>query len=360
LFWLWLAIGVVFSVPLVGALFFLWLYFKVKRRYLPFVVRVFQEKPPFLVPRGQPVRDAEDVRFLTSDGLTLCGCYLHTTLPVRRGVVLFGLEFGSTRWASVPYCQFLIDNGYDVFAFEPRGQGQSDPQLGYEPAHWVTDYEVRDTRAAVAYLKSRRDADPRGVGFFGISKGGGAGLLAASTDPRIRCCVTDGAFATRSTMVPYMVRWAALVNIRPIFRKIMPRWFYEIVAETAMREVQRDWNCRFPSLERALPCLAPRPLLLIHGGNDTYIKPEMAQELFRRARQPKELWLVAGARHNQALQVAGPEYRDRILSFFDTHLAARDGEGPKPSAAPCWVSSPSHQPVPLPAAASAQPLSKGV
>ena len=30
---------------------------------------------------------------------------------------------------------------------------------------------VADMKAAVAYLKSRPDADPRGFGFFGVSKG---------------------------------------------------------------------------------------------------------------------------------------------------------------------------------------------
>ena len=69
-----------------------------------------------------------------------------------------------------------------------------------------------------------------------------------------------------------------------------------------------------------MPRLAPRPLLMIHGGGDTYIKPGMAQQLFAGARQPKELWLVEKAKHNQALQVAGDEYRQRVLAFFETHL----------------------------------------
>ena len=51
--------------------------------------------------------------------------------------------------------------------------------------------------------------------------------------------------------------------------------------------------------------LAPRPLLMIHGGGDTYIKPEMALALFSKARSPKDYWLVEGAKHNQALAVAG-------------------------------------------------------
>ena len=147
------------------------------------------------------------------DGLTLRGCYLRAAAP-RRGVILFGLEFGSNRWSCVPYCESLVANGFDVFAFEPRNQGDSDHQPGYEPLQWVTDFEVRDFQAALAYLKSRPDADPRGVGFFGISKGGGAGLLAAAGDPYVRCFVTDGVFATYTTMVPYMRKWIRIYSDR--------------------------------------------------------------------------------------------------------------------------------------------------
>ena len=72
-----------------------------------------------------------------------------------------------------------------------------------------------------------------------------------------------------------------------------------------------------------MPRLAPRPLLMIHGGGDNYIRPEMAQDLFKRARAPKEFWLVDKAKHNQALELAADEYRRRILAFFDAHLARR-------------------------------------
>src|SRR5262249_38083647 len=149
----------------------------------------------FVIPRGEPIAGAEDVRFPTTDGLSLCGCYLRARAQTRRGVILFGLEFGSNRWACVPYCEFLLDGGFDVFAFESRGQGDSQVQPGYKPLQWVTKYEVCDVQAALAYLKSRDDADPRGIGFFGISKGGSAGLIAGSREPFLRCFVTDGIFA---------------------------------------------------------------------------------------------------------------------------------------------------------------------
>src|SRR5206468_6554306 len=133
---------------------------------------------------------AEEVALTTADGVKLLGCYLRGEGP-RKGVILFGLEFGSSRWACVTHCDFLRAAGYDVFAFEMRGQGDSPAQPGYEPLHWVMDYEVTDFRAALEHLKGRPDRDERGVGFFGLSKGGGAGLVAAAGDDFVRCCVTD-------------------------------------------------------------------------------------------------------------------------------------------------------------------------
>jgi pimeloyl-ACP methyl ester carboxylesterase len=330
--WLWLALWVVLSVATLLLLFFGSLHVYLRVRYLDKVVRIFQEKPLFIIPRGQPAADAEEVRFPTTDGLTLCGCYLRALTPRRAGVILFGLEFGSNRWSAVTYCDFLRRAGFDVFTFEPRCQGDSDGQPGYEPLQWVTDYEVRDFRAALGYLRSRPDADPRGVGLFGISKGGSAGLLLAAEDPYIHCFVTDGIFATYTTMVPFMRKWVAIYNSRYRVQKLLPNFVYGLVAVDALHRIQRERGCRFPHLERALTRLGKRPLLMIHGGGDTYIKPEMAADLFARVRGPKELWMVEGAKHNQAFHLANGEYQRRVLDFFRAHLAggASEPAGPQP------------------------------
>jgi fermentation-respiration switch protein FrsA (DUF1100 family) len=289
-------------------------------RYLEYVVRIFEEKPLFVIPWGKPTDAGEEVRFQTENGLTLCGYYLRTKTAKRKGVILFGLEYGSKRYTSVTYGQALLAAGYDVFSFETRSQGESDTQPGYEPLQWVTNYEVADYQAALAYLKQRPDADPRGIGFFGISKGAGAGLIAGSRDAYIRCFVTDGVFGTRSTMLPYMRKWVAIVSTRYWLQKVLPLSFYGLIADRALKQISERRSCVFPSLEASLPKLAPRPVLMIQGGNDTYITTEIARSLFKRIRKPKELWVVQGAKHNQSLQVAGVEYASRITKFFDENL----------------------------------------
>jgi pimeloyl-ACP methyl ester carboxylesterase len=318
---LWVALALVGAAVLGVVLALAGLYFHLVVNFLHYLVRIFKEKPLFIIPKGQPVKDAEEVRFPNADGQTLRGIYWPTNRPARLGVILFGLEFGSNRWACVPYCRFLRDAGFDIFAFESRGQGDSDPEPGYEPLQWVTDHEVKDVYAAINYLKGRPNADPRGAGFFGISKGAGAGLLAAARSPYLRCFVTDGVFATHSTMVPYMRKWIAIYSKRIWVQHVLPDWFYGLIARAGLRSIRRENGCRFPHLEKALPKLAPRPLLMIHGGADTYIKPEMARTLYRLARQPKELWVVEGAKHNQAFHDDTEAYQRRVLDFFRHHLA---------------------------------------
>src|SRR5690242_16151284 len=244
-------------MPVVLGLGLVCLYVYLRVRYLHFLVRIFQEKPLFIIPRGQPLPEAEQVRFPTSDGLMLSGCYLRTPRP-RRGVILFGLEFGSNCWSCRSYCEHLVENGFDVFAFESRNQGDSDAQPGYEPLQWVTEYEVRDVQAALAYLKGRPDADPRGVGLFGISKCGGAGLFAASRRPDVACCVTDGAFGPYPTLVPYMRHWFRIYTDHFALQRLLPSWYYGLIGLVALGRIERERNCRFPHLETALPGLAPR------------------------------------------------------------------------------------------------------
>jgi pimeloyl-ACP methyl ester carboxylesterase len=327
LYFLLIGLSVAASVILAAGLAFYWY---LMRYYADYLVRIFQEKPLFIIPRGKPIPEAEEVQFATADGLTLRGCYLKTRRAGRRGVILFGLEYGSTRWSCVPYCEHLREAGYDIFTFEPRSQGESEQQSGYEPLQWVTEYEVKDFQAALEYLKYRADADPKGIGFFGISKGGGAGLMAAADDPYVRCFVTDGIFATYTTMVPYMRKWIAIYSTRYWLQWAVPNWFYGLCGRQALKRVVAIRKCSFPDLEKSMRKLAPRPLLMIHGGGDTYIKPEMAQALFKLAREPKEFWLVDGAKHNQALHVAGDEYRRRTLEFFDKHLG-REAESATPT-----------------------------
>ena len=315
---IWIGVALLLSLPIfvVGVLVVLMVY--IRYRYIGFLERGLEEIPYFNVPRGQPRPEAEDVCFRTSDGLMLRGSYFKTSQP-RKGVIMYAPEYGANRWSCAGYCDHLIEVGYDVFAYEPRNHGESDKEPELEPLHWSLDRDVIDARAALAYLQSRPDADPRGVGLFGVSKGAGAGILSADGDATIRCAITDGMFGTLTTAVPYMRHWITIYNKSFLIQGLLPSWYYAILARWAVFRIGGRRRVRFLHLEPALRRFN-RPLLMIHGQMDKYIRSDMARSLFERANEPKEFWLIPEANHNQGLHVAGEEYRRRVREFFDRHL----------------------------------------
>jgi pimeloyl-ACP methyl ester carboxylesterase len=289
-------------------------------RYTPIIGRVFEEKPMFLPLRLPPLSDAEEVRFATDDGLQLAGSYLPARTSTRTGVLVFCHEYLSDRWSFQPYVDGLRDLGFDLFTFDFRNHGSSASDPVYEPLQWVSDHEVGDLRAALRYLRSRSDRDPAGFGLFGISRGGGTALVVAAEEPDVWGLITDGAFPTSGTMLTYILRWAEIFVrnsvIYAIVRDYTPHRFFLFLGSLARRRAERRLSCRFPSIEAAAARLSPRPWLMIHGEKDAYIGPEIARRLFDVAREPKELWIVPGAKHNRCREVDGEGYTRRIEAFL--------------------------------------------
>jgi hypothetical protein len=68
------------------------------------------------------------------------------------------------------------------------------------------------------------------------------------------------------------------------------------------------------------------PVLFIHGDRDEVIPLRLGQKLFSAAPEPKALWIVEGARHNDILEVAGRAYQLRLRSFYDSLPALASGQ----------------------------------
>ncbi len=285
-------------------------------RYQHVIVRVFEDKPMFLPSRLSPLPDAEPVRFETEDGLRLTGSYLRQTGPSRMGTLIFCHEYLGDRWSVQAYLGPLRDMGFDLFCFDFRNHGDSESEAGYTPSQWVTSKELSDLQAAVRYVTSRPDADPAGVGLFGVSRGGAAALCLAADDPRVWAVLTDGAFSTHGTMLAYMLRWAEVYVRHPRRVKYIPKMVLAGLASSTLLFVGRRRGCKFPRVESAVRRLAPRPWLQIHGQRDSYISTAIAETLFNQARAPKESWIVPKAKHNRSHEVAGAEYHDRIAAFL--------------------------------------------
>ena len=126
----------------------------------------------------------EEVRFSTADGLELVGTYSPPRAASRVGVLVFCHEYLSDRWSFQPYVDALLRPRVRPLHASTSGTTATatrDPSTS--PLQWVSDHEVRDLRAALAYLRSRPDRDPAGFGLFGVSRGGATALVRRGRRP---------------------------------------------------------------------------------------------------------------------------------------------------------------------------------
>jgi pimeloyl-ACP methyl ester carboxylesterase len=192
---------------------------------------------------------------------------------------------------------------FTVLMLDLRGHGASDglrTTIGYE--------ERLDVHAAVDLLEAR-GLGP--VGIFGMSMGAATAILAAAEDERIAAIVADSPFGR--------LRWAIAQAARlrgypPVVAQVVASLSCRVTAMHLRRPVQA-----FDPVE-VVARIAPRPLLLMHGVEDDVIPVRSAHALYGRAGEPKELWLIDGLKHCQALEQLSAEFQQRVVSFFERTL----------------------------------------
>ena len=316
----WLAVIIVAAIVLVVILVLAML-----AKYLRLAVNLFLDTPlpvtsnlqDFTLPEG------EIVTFPNLEGRSLRGMFIDRPPGApRRGVVIFCHEFGSDMMSAGRYAWPLVQAGYTVFTFDFRGHGSSYTPPRFEPRHWPSNHEVDDIRAAVAYVQSRGEVDRTGIGILGISRGASAAVIAAALNPAIRCLVVDGVFSTDHSIDELMKRWVQVFARVDLARATRTMAVYRFFRALLLFYVELKCRCRFPSTRRALGRLEAVPILFIQGGRDAYVRPEWTQVLYDLKAGPKELWICADAKHNQAVATDPKTYAHKITGFFDRHLPA--------------------------------------
>jgi pimeloyl-ACP methyl ester carboxylesterase len=296
------------------------------RKYVLICFNIFKDTHPPLSmgPRDFEPIEGEEVEFRALDGLRLAGTIAYGHPSKRpRGMIIFAHEFESDKGSFARYCSGLLAAGYDVFSIDFRGHGDSSGEDGYSPRAWVSNREVADMLGAIAFIEDwlEQQGRPNEVGLLGISRGAAAGIIAAASHRDVKAIVTDGLFSSDLALEYLMKRWAYIfAKVRLVYEN-QPPAFWRLLRRLLFHYCRRRLRCEFPSVRKTLPRMIPRPMLLIHGERDSYIAADHCRYLYALAPQPKYLWIVPGAKHNQAAIVEPAQYAERTVAFFDRHLA---------------------------------------
>jgi pimeloyl-ACP methyl ester carboxylesterase len=245
--------------------------------------------------------EGEEVTFKASDGLELRGCWIPARRsPVPAVIILHG--HGGSLDTDLHRAPAFHEAGFSVFLFDFRAHGASRGRIasfGY--------LERRDVMGAVAYVRGR---GAEKVGLLGFSYGGIAAMLSAPLCPDVYAVASDGGPARmRSAIQGRGYEWR------------VPRWFssfiaWLIVVITSLR--LRANLFRYDAV-RWVGRIAPRPILIIHGEDDPYLRD--FDDLWNAAAEPKEAWRLPGVGHTKASEMFPEDFERRVIGFFKKNLA---------------------------------------
>ncbi|UGT61215.1 alpha/beta hydrolase [Nocardia asteroides] len=111
------------------------------------------------------------------------------TAPAPVVVMAHGLS-GTRRDRLGAFAERFADAGCGALLFDHRGFGES----GGERDLFVPARQLADWHAAIAFARSRGQADPERIVTFGSSMGGGNALAAAAADLRIAAVISQVPF----------------------------------------------------------------------------------------------------------------------------------------------------------------------
>jgi pimeloyl-ACP methyl ester carboxylesterase len=253
--------------------------------------------------------------FYTRDQVRLEGWFIPATANASDTTVIVVPGRGVSKSCFLPHAMMLADWWFNVLLLDLRGEGDSD---GHVRGFGVI--EAQDVVGAVDCPRQARPQQSRHVFVLGISQGAAAALAAARTDDRIEAVVADSVFPSPAAELRGLTAWLPW----PL------NWHYEQTTLLfASLELGRNLFREGPY--RDIAAVSPRPVLLIHGREDTVIPPREAEGLFSAAGYPAMLWQVRDAGHAEGLQ-ANPASYARVVSRM--LLRVRMGLPPFPQAGP--------------------------
>lgn len=249
---------------------------------------------------GMPPADfpypVEDVAFTTSDDHHLSG-WLVPSQDRRRAIVLLH-GFGGNRKQMLPRARFFREQGYTALLYDARACGQSTGDaitFGYRERH--------DLIAAVKLLKDR---GCQGIACLGVSQGGATILFAADELRDVKCVICESVYDDMTHAVDRRLRRYTGVPGSLGACLLVP--FAEHRLDLSIDDVKPIDHIG------KLPC----PIFIISGDRDDRTYPEDTLRLFDAAREPKELWMIPSANHEDLFRFQS--YDDKVGAFLRRHL----------------------------------------
>jgi uncharacterized protein len=242
----------------------------------------------------------EEVAIKSYDELLLKGFYLPAPAPTTKTVILAHGYTGSSRLNMGPFAQMYHEIfGFNVFMPDARGHGESE-------GHYI-GFGWHDRLDYVKWIHTliQRLGEDVQIVLHGISMGA-ATVLITSGEPlpeQVKCIVADCAYTSANDILGYQLKRMyklppfPFVPLTSLVCKLLAGYFFGEVS--ALKQVKKN----------------KKPILFIHGAEDTFVPTEMIDHLYKQCNTYKEMLIIPGAGHGMAHATDTTRYTQQVKDF---------------------------------------------
>ncbi|ENZ8717802.1 alpha/beta hydrolase [Klebsiella aerogenes] len=277
----------------------------------------------------------------------------------KNPAIVVGHPMGAVKEQSANlYAQKLAEQGFVTLAIDLSFWGESEGKPGYliSPEIYADDFS-----AAVDYLSTQSFIDPENIGVLGICGSGSFVISAAKIDPRMKAIATVSMYDMGAAFRNGLNHSQTLEQRKAFIQSAIEQRFAEFKGgekayipgtvnklDASTPEIQREFF-DFYRTERGgytpqgekeelttkpmlssigkfmnfypfndIETISPRPMLFITG--DQAHSKEFSEDAFKRAGQPKELYVVPGAGHVDLYDRTDVIPFDKLTDFFRNNL----------------------------------------
>lgn len=250
----------------------------------------------------------EDITLKSFDGLNLTSTLIMNENPTNKFIVLVhGVSICYV--GSLKYFDIFYRNDFNVLIVNQRRHGKSEGKYST-----YGFYEKYDVNMWIEYLKSRFGNDII-LGLHGESMGAGTVMETIPLNDSIKFVIEDCGYSNFHELIGFQITNEYKNRlVRKILRPslLFANFFMKTKAKFSMKKIVPIDIVSSTSL----------PMMFIHGKEDYFVPWYMAVDLYKaKTKGYKELYLVEGAKHAEALEVNKILYEKKIMTFIEKALS---------------------------------------
>src|ERR1044071_266295 len=259
--------------------------------------------------------------FFQSDGLKIAGL-IDLPADFKAGerrpafIVLHGFGGNKDGQGQAVVAKQFAQWGYVTLRIDFRGCGESEGEHG----RIICLDQVADTRNAISFFSTRPEIDPQRIALVGSSFGAAVAVFTGGADRRVAAVVSCGGWGDGERKFrgqhPASEAWAKFTAMLEEGKRqrertgkslMVPRYDIVPIPEKLRNRMSGGSIMEFPAetaqsmndfrADDQVGNISPRPLLLLHSANDSVTPTYESIEMFKKARQPAELHLLADVDH---------------------------------------------------------------